>query len=236
MCAKYHSFDHAKMTVWETFMELKTYVDSSDPDTELPNLEHMMQTAEAIRAAGLPEWFQLVGLVHDMGKAMFLWGTAEDGQLGEANFPQWSLGGDTWVVGCALPESAVMPHLNALNPDMMEARYSTPMGIYESGCGLHNLKYAYGHDEYMYQFLLHNKCKIPAEGLAMIRFHSCYPLHSGGDYERFMAPGDSEIMEWVRKFNKFDLFTKADTRPVVEELWPHYQRLIDKFMPGKLSW
>ena len=37
-------------------------------------------SAEAIRKAGEPEWFQLVGLLHDMGKIMFLWGNAVDGQ------------------------------------------------------------------------------------------------------------------------------------------------------------
>jgi hypothetical protein len=45
-----------------------------------PNLEHMLQTAESMRAAGLPDWMQLVGLLHDMGKIMFLWGDRETGQ------------------------------------------------------------------------------------------------------------------------------------------------------------
>ena len=45
-----------------------------------PNLVHMLQTAEAMRAAGHPDWFQLVGLLHDLGKLMFLWGDKETGQ------------------------------------------------------------------------------------------------------------------------------------------------------------
>jgi inositol oxygenase len=49
----------------------------------LPNLIHMLQTAEGIRKAGHPDWMQLVGLIHDMGKIMFLWGTPEDGQIGK---------------------------------------------------------------------------------------------------------------------------------------------------------
>jgi hypothetical protein len=44
---------------------------------------HMLQTAEGIRKAGHPDWFQLVGLLHDMGKIMFLWGAEEDGQIGK---------------------------------------------------------------------------------------------------------------------------------------------------------
>jgi Family of unknown function (DUF706). len=34
------------MTIEEAFAELENYVDSSDPDLELPNLLHLLQTAE----------------------------------------------------------------------------------------------------------------------------------------------------------------------------------------------
>lgn len=33
--------------------------------------------------------FQLVALLHDMGKIQFLWGGADDGQRGTADGPQW---------------------------------------------------------------------------------------------------------------------------------------------------
>jgi len=61
-------------------------------------------------------------------------------------------------------------------------------------------------------------------------------MHKEGEYKELLAEGDEELMVWVREFNKFDLYTKADKRPVVEELWPYYQGLIDKFLPGKLDW
>lgn len=236
MYEKYHDFKNAKMTVWEAFEALKGYVDSSDPDTDLPNLEHMLQTAEAIRAAGHPDWFQLTGLLHDMGKIMYLWGTEEDGQIGRADFPQWGLGGDTWVVGVPIPDTAVFSEFNQLNDDRSNPSYQGPLGMYESKCGLENLKFAYGHDEYMYRMLVHNKTTIPEQGLAMIRYHSCYPLHKHGEYKELLAPGDEELMDWVREFNKFDLYTKADERPNVDKLWPYYQSLIDKYLPGKLDW
>lgn len=70
------------MTIEEAFVELESYVDASDPDLDLPNKIHLLQTAEGIRKAGHPEWLQLTGLLHDMGKIMFLWGTGEDGQDG----------------------------------------------------------------------------------------------------------------------------------------------------------
>ena len=282
---KYHSFDHDTLTIWEGFEALKGYVDSSDPDSDLPNLEHMLQTAESIRAAGHPDWFVLTGLLHDMGKIMYRWGTEADGQIGEADFPQWALGGDTWVVGVAIPQTAVFPQFNSLNPDARNhpeyQRESTVVGadgvvhsrvgMYEKHCGLSNLTFAYGHDEYMYQMLRYNKTTLPKEGLAMIRYHSCCkcrswveflfaflssysfqvltffvqiffptlftdPLHSCGEYKNLLEPGDEELLEWVREFNQFDLYTKADEKPNIVELWPYYQRLIDKYIPGKLKW
>ena len=42
MTKKWSSFEKARMTVAECFELLKGYVDSSDPDTTLPNLEHML--------------------------------------------------------------------------------------------------------------------------------------------------------------------------------------------------
>jgi inositol oxygenase len=227
----------ALMTIKEAFEELKCYVDSSDPDTSLPNLVHMLQTAEGIRLAGHPDWMQLVGLIHDMGKLMFLWGTAADGQQGTATGPQWALGGDTWVVGCKIPSCTVFPEFNDLNPDMNDERYNSDLGIYSSGCGLDNVLFAYGHDEYLYQMLIANGAKIPSEGLAMVRYHSAYPWHTGGAYRQFMTEHDFEMMKWVLEFNKYDLYTK-DNKGLdepVEVLWEYYQSLIDKYLPGKLK-
>ena len=45
----------AVMSVRTAFKKLETYVDSSDPDTKLPNFIHSIQTAEGIRADGKPD-------------------------------------------------------------------------------------------------------------------------------------------------------------------------------------
>jgi inositol oxygenase len=42
------------------------------PQTTLSQIEHLLQTAEAIRRDGKPEWMQVTGLVHDLGKLLFL--------------------------------------------------------------------------------------------------------------------------------------------------------------------
>ena len=43
-------------TIWEAIEALDDFVDLSDPDIDLPNLQHLLQTAEGIRAAGKPDW------------------------------------------------------------------------------------------------------------------------------------------------------------------------------------
>lgn len=232
------------MTIEEAFVELENYVDSSDPDLDLPNKLHLLQTAEGIRRAGHPDWMQLVGLLHDMGKIMFLWGTGEDGQDGYSpDGAQWSLGGDTFVVGCEIPHDAVVfPEFNNLNPDMHDERYNTPQGIYLPHCGLDNLMFAWGHDEYMYRMLVANdSTSIPEEGLDMIRYHSAYPMHDKGAYKHLLQPDDEDRLDWVRVFNQFDLYTKDGDNDLrddfVDDLWPYYKDLIKKYgLSGKLKW
>jgi inositol oxygenase len=43
-------------------------VDRSDPDLSLPNVDHLLQTAERARALGEPDWMVLTCLIHDIGK------------------------------------------------------------------------------------------------------------------------------------------------------------------------
>src|SRR5262249_14894210 len=63
-------FDRRLMTVLEALDFLDTLVDDSDPDTSLSQREHLLQTAEAIRADGHEDWFVLTGLIHDLGKVL----------------------------------------------------------------------------------------------------------------------------------------------------------------------
>ena len=49
-------FNKKEMPVWKAMEFLNTLVDDSDPDIELDQLQHLLQTAEAIRHDG-PLWF-----------------------------------------------------------------------------------------------------------------------------------------------------------------------------------
>ncbi|XP_077862739.1 inositol oxygenase-like [Saccoglossus kowalevskii] len=70
----------------------------------------------------------------------------------------------------------------------------------------------------------------------MVRFHSFYPWHTGGDYRHLCNNKDNEMLAWICEFNKFDLYSKSDDLPDIAALKPYYQSLIDKYLPGTLKW
>merc|ERR1719189_2241288 len=171
----------------EALEMLNDLVDESDPDTDLPNIVHAFQTAERIREDHPDkEWFQLVGLIHDLGKVMAFYGE-----------PQWCVVGDTFPVGCKPGQSVVFVEDSFLgNPDLEDGRYNTELGMYQPGCGIENLLMSWGH------------------------------------YQHLEADTDTEILDWVKEFNKYDLYTKSAIVPEIEKLKPYYQSLIDKYLPG----
>lgn len=216
------------MQVWEAIEHLNRFVDLSDPDMNLPNVMHLIQTAEGMREDNRPDWMQLVGLIHDLGKVMYLWGKDEDGTtLSE----QWGLVGDIFLVGCKLPDTCVYPEFNELNPDMHDARYNTEYGMYEPHCGIDNTLKAWGHDEYLYNVLRNHKSnRIPEEGMVMIRYHSFYPWHTGGSYTHLMNERDKLYKEWVLDFNRYDLYTKRAESYNLDEVKAYYLPLIEKYL------
>jgi inositol oxygenase len=220
--AEYLPRTKREMGVWEAMEYLNTLVDDSDPDTELSQIEHLMQCSEAIRADGHPRWMILTGLVHDLGKILCLFGE-----------PQWAVTGDTFPVGCRYSDKIVFPEFFAENPDSRKPELQTECGIYESHCGLDNVHLSWGHDEYLYHVV---KDYLPPEGLAMIRYHSFYPAHRDGAYAHLMNDEDHRMMGWVRRFNPYDLYSKGHARPDVAALTPFYQDLIAEFFPEKLAW
>ena len=211
-----------EMGIWEAMNYLNTLVDDSDPDTSLSQIEHNLQAAEAIRRDGHPRWMVLTGFIHDLGKLLCLYGE-----------PQWSVVGDTFPTGCAWSNRIVFPEFFSANPDAARPEYQTRLGVYEEGCGLDAVDLSWGHDEYLYQVV---KDYLPQEGLSMIRYHSFYPWHKEGAYTYFMNGHDRAMLPWVQKFNPYDLYSKSDSRPKLEDLRPYYDELIREFFPAKISW
>lgn len=219
---EYLPLQRKRMGVWEAMEFLNTLVDDSDPDTELSQIEHLLQTAESIRADGHPRWFVLTGLIHDLGKILCLFGE-----------PQWAVVGDTFPVGCAHSSKIVFHKFFESNPDWSDPRYKTELGVYRHGIGLEHVMMSWGHDEYLYHVV---KDYLPREALYMIRYHSFYAAHRERDYEYLFDASDHEMFAWVRAFNPYDLYSKSDSRPDVDQLRPFYEQLIDEFFPKQLNW
>ncbi len=220
--AEYSPLRRKRMGVWEALKQLSSVVDPSDPDTDLSQIEHAMQTAEAIRADGHPRWFILTGLIHDLGKMLCLFGE-----------PQWAVVGDTFPVGCAWSDRIVYHEMFAENPDREVPAYQTPHGVYPDGCGLDRVHLSWGHDEYLYYV---TRPYLPEPALYMIRYHSFYPCHRDGAYQHLMNDRDREMFEWVRAFNPYDLYSKSARRPDALSLSGYYQDLIAEFFPAQVDW
>ena len=218
--ADYLKFDKKEMPVWKAFDFLNELVDDSDPDTDLDQFQHLLQTSEAIRADGHPDWMVATGLMHDMGKVLCLFGE-----------PQWAVVGDTFPVGCAYSDKVVYPEYFKLNPDYNRPELQTPTGVYSEGCGLRNVHMSWGHDEYVYQMM---KDYLPEEGLYMLRFHSFYAWHREGEYSYLMDDHDREMLKWVKLFNPYDLYSKVPVPPDWKQLKSYYEDLVAKYLPDTI--
>jgi inositol oxygenase len=214
-------FDKRQMSIWDAVDFLNTLVDDSDPDTDLDQFQHLLQTSEAIRQDGHPDWFVLTGFMHDLGKVLCLFGE-----------PQWAVVGDTFPVGCKHSDKIVYSEYFEANPDSKDPRYNTKYGVYEPNCGLDKVKMSWGHDEYIYQIM---KNYIPEEGLYMLRYHSFYPQHRENAYDHLMSKHDHEMFKWVDKFNPYDLYSKVPVPPDAKALRPYYEDLVAKYLPNVLN-
>lgn len=214
-----------EMSMWDMMDHLNSFVDDSDPDTAFTQMEHALQTAERIRADGHPEWMIVTGFIHDAGKAL----------ASVHDVPQWAVVGDTFPVGCAFSDAIIFPELFERNPDRTHPVYSTPNGIYQPGCGLDQIHLSFGHDEYLYH-VIKDDSLLPEPALAMIRFHSFYAWHREGAYTHLTNAHDDEMLPWVKTFNPYDLYSKGDARPNVQELQPYYWELVERYFPRPLHW
>ena len=191
---QYFALNKGSMSIWEAAEFLNTLVDESDPDTDLTQIEHLMQTSEAIRKDGHPRWMVLAGFIHDLGKNLCLYGE-----------PQWAVVGDTFPLGCAYSDKVVFPEYFAANPDSKVPEYQTKYGIYEPNCGLSKVHMSWGHDAYIGHVV---RDYMPEEALYMLRYHSFYAWHQQAAYSHLLSKHDEVMLPWVQKFNPYDLYSK----------------------------
>mmetsp|Transcript_28864 Transcript_28864/g.74029 ORF Transcript_28864/g.74029 Transcript_28864/m.74029 type:complete len:281 (-) Transcript_28864:354-1196(-) len=222
--------EHKVIGFWEVMDMLEDCVDTSDPDTGLPQSQHAFQTAEALRKE-FPDarfdWLHLVGLLHDMGKMLVKqWGQ-----------PWWDVGGDTFPVGCKFSDKVVFSDLFKLNPDSEDSLMMTEHGIYEPHCGFENVHFAWGHDEYMAKVLERSSTSLPPIAIYIVRFHSFYAWHQDGAYSHLANDRDLERVAWLRAFQRCDLYSKVNETLDLPSLKPYYASLVTKYLNGgKLVW
>lgn len=219
---QYFGLTRGNKSIWEAAEYLNALVDDSDPDTDLTQIEHLLQTSEAIRKDGHPRWMVLVGFIHDLGKCLCLYGE-----------PQWGVVGDTFPVGCAWSDQVVFPEYFKGNPDANVPEYQSKYGIYEPNCGLENVHMSFGHDGYIAEVM---RPYLRDEALYMLRFHSFYAWHRHGAYQHLEDEKDKAMIEWVKKFNPYDLYSKGHSKPDLKQLKPYYDDLFAEFLPEKTSW
>ncbi|CAL9211186.1 unnamed protein product [Musa hybrid cultivar] len=227
MREEYGKLDRVEMSIWGCIELLNEFIDESDPDLDEPQIEHLLQTAEATRK-DYPEedWLHLTGLIHDLGKVLL---HPSFGQL-----PEWAVVDDTFPVGCAFDECNVHHKYFAENPDHLNPKYNTMLRVYSEGCGLNIVLMSCGVDDHMYLVAKENKTSLPLAGLFIIRYHSFYSLHKHGAYQYLMNKEDKENLKWLHV--KYDLYSKSKVRIDVEKVKPYYVSLIEKYFPAMLKW
>ncbi|GLT98627.1 hypothetical protein SLE2022_161240 [Rubroshorea leprosula] len=229
MREEYSKLNRMEMSIWECCELLNEVVDDSDPDLDEPQIQHLLQSAEAIRKDYPDEdWLHLTALIHDLGKVLLL------PQFG--GLPQWAVVGDTFPLGCAFDEANIHYKYFKENPDFNNPAYNTKNGIYSEGCGLDNVMISWGHDDYMCLVAKENGTTLPSAGLFIIRYHSFYPLHKEGAHMHLLNDQDKEDLKWLKIFNKYDLYSKSKVLIDVEKVKPYYLSLIEKYFPAKLRW
>ena len=196
-------------TIDAAFEELKVICDKSDPNTDATQDLHGLEAMEAARKAGQPSWYQMIALLHDLGKRVFKYGV-----------PQWLAVGDTFIAGCPASALHVCPAGFVHNPDFSAAHRgayfrNTPefFGVYRKGCGLMNTTCSWSHDEWAYRFFKQNfldrgDTRIPLEGYYFLRFHSLYSWFFEGDYKELEDDTDRCMRPLVRGFAEFDYYSK----------------------------
>lgn len=237
--AMYKQYDEPRYTQLETWAALdllSDIVDESDPDTDLPQIVHAMQTAQSLATRMVDneelagkDWLPLVGLIHDLGKIML--------RKDYGDLPQWSVVGDIFPVDLPLHPACVFQQKDYHKENAGVNGSAAPI---PHGCGFRKLRFSWSHDEYLARVLERSGTNLPEEAIYMVRFHSFYPWHTpqkhwdveanGRPYEEYADEMDKKMLPYLQMLQKADLYSK--TRNVPERA--HYTDLVTKYLPNPL--
>jgi len=230
------------MTIWDMLKYLNEIIDDSDPDTDLTQVQHAIQTAESSRKhkeynnEDEYDWLHVTCLIHDLGKILNI----KDNKLNLKGEEQWCVVGDNFPVGCAFDPANIYYNYFQNNPDYLNENYNSKYGIYTPNIGLENVIMSWGHDEYMYN-IAKQQSKLPIQCLYMLRYHSFYPWHKHNAYFHLCNEQDINFgLKWVHIFNSFDLYSKSDDindkTLDCDDILSYYKPKIDKYFPDPVRW
>ena len=210
-----------RASVRERFEALAGIRDASDSSLEgMSQLGHALQTADAMRRDGLGEDWIVLGLVHDLGKILLRDGLA----------PEFVVG-DIHPLGCAFSPRIRHAELLEQNPDSREPAYRSRCGIYDEACGLEQVEFCFGHDQYLYDVL---RDHVPHAIAWTIRHHSFQSV--AAEYPHLFDARDVELRaSHMQVFARYDLYTK-DRHDASTAHLDEYRELLDRWFPEPLDW
>eukprot|EP00573_Skeletonema_grethae_P002533 CAMPEP_0201687862 /NCGR_PEP_ID=MMETSP0578-20130828/1725_1 /ASSEMBLY_ACC=CAM_ASM_000663 /TAXON_ID=267565 /ORGANISM="Skeletonema grethea, Strain CCMP 1804" /LENGTH=606 /DNA_ID=CAMNT_0048172041 /DNA_START=134 /DNA_END=1951 /DNA_ORIENTATION=+ len=185
-----HAFPAYPFHAWSSDDTVESSMVSSP---SLRTLSYLM--AEAARDEGLPDWVQLVALIHELGEAVKKLDPNNTGKMADSIY-DWTISTRSRVVGYPVPDCATFSEFRHLNTDSLDVRYNTDTGVYESNCGLDSVMLVWTGAEFMYHLLRHNNTALPMEALAMVRYFLLGDWHEHHEYTPITNECDNDMLPW----------------------------------------
>jgi inositol oxygenase len=219
--ADYLARNRKRLGVWDALEFLDTVVDDSDPDVDFTQIDHALQTAEAVRRAGSAPLAHRHRPRPRPREDPLRLRRAAMGRR-RRHFP----GRLPVLVHVRLPRvlrreprSGASDLLDAVRDLRAELRARQRPHV----VGTRRVH------------LPRRQGLPPVEALYALRYHSFYPWHKEGAYDHLATDQDREMLKWVKAFNRYDLYSKGDGRPDARALRPYYEDLIAESSPSRFS-
>lgn len=196
-----HSFPAHPFHAWSSDDDFSSSMEPSSPRTSTPSLRTLcFLMAETAREEGLPDWVQLVALLHELGEAVKSLDPTTSVEIADSLY-DWTISSRSRVVGCKAPQRATFGEFRHLNVDEEDSKYNSDRGVYETHCGLENVLLMWSGCEYMYHLLKHNHAALPEEGFAMIRYFLLGDWHEHNEYSCLTNEDDADVLPFVSEFD-----------------------------------
>lgn len=248
MKQQYSGFNLCKMDIYKALSLMKDLPchcfkiksEESSNVQEISIRSFLFSMAEEARKCGHPDWFQLIALIHDLGRVIKL---IDKTSIKDFQDYDWTIAIMSRVVGCNPSQSTSFKEFSYLRSDSNDSRYNTNLGIYHEGCGIENLLLTWTGQEYLYSMLKHNEVELPDEGLAIIRYFLLNEWHTHNEFQSLQSFDDEDLKYLVLDFYSLRQRVKRNlnnelSNKECDKLWDtHYKWISMKYgFSGDLEW